>query len=466
MLDKLKGSKKKNNKDSPPDLRKNGEKESSDVGGKIQDLVGKISGKANKSEEKPSRGPVKKTRPMPKPRIKPKGDEKIRLKPKDKAKKPIGAKAASGGGPFGRKLPGDDDDQRTIIGAAVFGLILIILVASGYYFLVYAPYQETLQDAKATKLNEINAYFKGPLAVDPEKQALLADIDAGVTPEQVLSVDVIGPATNSWRTYQNQQLNSKKDPFDRVMIVYSTDPSAPEQAASGSQKNVIMKASDAQRFISQADATVLANMEIQTPDTVAVPIIISRLQAAGGLISVGNMVDVYLRVSPEQEQQAQPEQNETEEGEEAQPAQTTQTPESSTPQISGATVLAILRAKDSGTIDARVTRGQSFSVNELISQSQREQTSSADVEQLLRAAASGGFNEAETRALLQNYGIKLSDFERTSNLGELDAQYLLLLEVPRENVLFLIQNMDSIILTVPTQQAPNWMINELRTIYG
>ncbi|MBU4535551.1 MAG: DUF515 domain-containing protein [Euryarchaeota archaeon] len=462
MLDKLKGSKKKNNKDSPPDLRKNGEKESSDVGSKIQDLVGKISGKANKSEEKTSRDPAKKARPMPKPRIKPKGDEKIRLKPKDKPKKPVGAKGGSGGGPFGRKMP--DDDQRTIIGAAVFGLILIILVASGYYFLVYAPYQETLQDAKATKLNEINAYFKGPLAVDPEKQALLADIDAGVTPEQVLSVDVIGPATNSWRTYQNQQLSTKKDTFDRVMIVYSTDPSVPEQAASGSQKNVIMKASEAQRFISQADATVLANMEIQTPDTVAVPIMISRLQAAGGLISVGNMVDVYLRVSPEEEQAPAP--NETEEGEEAQPAQTTQTPASSTPQISGATVLAILRAKDSGTIDARVSKSQSFSVNELISQSQREQTSSADVEQLLRAAASGGFNEAETRALLQNYGIKLSDFERTSNLGELDAQYLLLLEVPRENVLFLIQNMDSIILTVPTQQAPNWMINELKTIYG
>ena len=47
------------------------------------------------------------------------------------------------GGGFGKQLP-DDDDQRTLIGAAVFGIILIVLVGAGYYFLVYAPYQDTL----------------------------------------------------------------------------------------------------------------------------------------------------------------------------------------------------------------------------------------------------------------------------------------------------------------------------------
>ena len=46
MLDKLKGNK-KNSKDTPPDLRKPDE-ESGDVGGKIKDLVGKMSGKKMK----------------------------------------------------------------------------------------------------------------------------------------------------------------------------------------------------------------------------------------------------------------------------------------------------------------------------------------------------------------------------------------------------------------------------------
>lgn len=452
MLDNLKGkneNKKEKNKDSPPDLRKNNDKKSSDVGEKLKGLVGKISGKPSPGAKK-SLGD-KKPRPMPKPKIKPQNEDKPKLRLKDSNRK----SRVSGSG-FGRKIP--DDDRKTIVGLVVFVLILGIIVSSAYYFLIWAPYQETLNEAKTLKFNEVEAYFKGPLAVDPQKQALMAEIDGAETPEQALAVDVLGPATTSWRTYQNQQINAKKDKFSRVMIVYSTDPEAQIQndtQTSENQKNVIMKVNEAQRLVSQTDATVLANMVIQTPDTVAVPIIISRLQAAGGLISVGNMVDVYLRVQ-------QTTGNET--GNETQ--NQTQTQPSKTPQISGATVLAILRAKDSGAIDAKFSRGQSFSVNELISQTQREQTATADVEQLLRAASAGGFNEAETRALLQNYGIKLSDFERTSNLGELDAQYLLLLEVPRENVLFLIQNMDSIILTVPTQQAPNWMIKELKTIYG
>ncbi|MCC7557659.1 MAG: DUF515 domain-containing protein, partial [Methanobacteriaceae archaeon] len=145
---------------------------------------------------------------------------------------------------------------------------------------------------------------------------------------------------------------------------------------------------------------------------------------------------------------------------------TTATTNTSSPKISGATVLAILRAKDSGVIDAYITRSQEISINQMIQSSTQDQKSTSDVEQLLRAAASRNWNEAEINSLLQSYGWRLSDFERASNLGELDAQYLVLLEVPREDVGFLIQNMDSVILTVPTQQAPTWMSKELQRIYG
>ena len=270
------------------------------------------------------------------------------------------------------------------------------------------------------------------------------------------------PATKSWRAYQTQQIKTKKDPFGRVMVVYSTDASqsvtATNQTATpAAQKDVIMKVVDAQTFVNQADATVLANMEIQTPDTVAVPIMISRLQAAGGLISVGNMVDVYVKTTADAAAPANNSTNNT---------TATTTTSSDTPKISGATVLAILRAKDSGTIDANLLNSQTLTMNDISSTSSNQRTSTADVEQLLRAAASGGFNSAQTSALLQNYGIKLSDYERSSNLGDLDTTYLVLLEVPREDVSLLLQSSDSLILTLPTQQAPNWMTKELRRIYG
>ena len=440
MLDKIKGND-RDKKNNPPDLRKNNDKGDSDIGGKLKGLVGKFSGGSGSDKKKPR--PMPKPRPRlkppensegrkplkggekPKPRL---GSEKPRPRLTPPPKKPEGP---SGG--IGRRIP--EEEQRTIIGALVFGLIILVLAGAGYYFLVYQPYQETLQNAKATKIAEVDALFKGPLATDPQKQAILAQIDAAVTPEEALAVDVVGPATQSWRTYQNQQINIKKDRVGRVMVNYTDN---------NQEKRVIMKVDDAKKFVSQADATVLANTQIQTPDTVAVPIMITRLQAAGGLISVGDMVDVYLN----------------------QNATGNTSAATSTPRISGATVLAILRSKDSGAVDARILNTQRLTLNSITSQSENERASSTDVEQLLRAAASGGLNEAEINAILQNYGIRLSDYERSSNLGELDTNYLIILEVPREDVLFLIQNMNSIILTVPTQNAPQWMIQELQRIYG
>jgi hypothetical protein len=468
MLDKILGKKDKDKNDTP-DLRKNGKKsdsDSSDIGGRLKDMVGKVSGKP-KDEGKPKAdsGDKKGTsdkkisKPMPKPKPKPQPMDKPRLRPPEK-KKP-GGFAGLGGG-FGKKLP--EDDQRTLVGAAVFGIILIILVGAGYYFLVFAPYQDTLNSAKMAKINEVNSYFKGALAADPRKNLILADIDTGETPDQVLAVDVIGPATSAWREYQNQQINLKKDPYGRVMISYSTQPtgaasnetnSTTPTTSASDVKNLIVKVADAQKIVNEADASVLANMDIVTPDTVAVPIVIVRTQAAGGLINVGDAVDVYQNVAPVTTG------NNT----------TTQTaaPTDNSPKISGATVLAILRNTTSGIYSpntANFTHTTQFQVNGAGLSTSTGQSAQGDVEQLLRAGASRNWNEAQINTLLNAYGWRLSDFERVSNLGELDAQYLILLEVPRENALWLIQNSGSVVLTVPTQRAPEWMITELHQIYG
>ena len=52
-----------------------------------------------------------------------------------------------------------------------------------------------------------------------------------------------------------------------------------------------------------------------------------------------------------------------------------------------------------------------------------------------------------------------------SNLADLDSEYLVLLEVPRADVSFVINNMDSLILTIPTEFAPNWVVGELNETY-
>jgi hypothetical protein len=233
--------------------------------------------------------------------------------------------------------------------------------------------------------------------------------------------------------------------------------------AAGGQKNLIMKTDAAQKIVNEADATVLSNMVIKTPDTVAVPIIITRLQAAGGLINVGDSVDVYLTTTntTATTTNATNATNQT--------ATTSTQSTSSSPSISGATVLAILRAKESGSIDAGIQQSQEIAVNTLTmttSRTQSASTSGDGVEDLLKAAASNTWDEAQVTTLLNAYGWRLSDFERASNLGELDVRYMVVLEVPRENALFLMQNSQSLQLTVPTQNAPEWMITELKSIYG
>lgn len=462
MLDKILGKKDKDKKDVP-DLRKDDKQSDSDIGGRLKGMVSKATEKSkekinNNNGKKPPSG-EKIPRPMPKPRSKPRpmAKDKPTLKPplKKKPPKKRGTLSGLGGGAgLGKGLP--DDDQKTLVGAAVFGIILIVLVGAGYYFLVYAPYQESLTVAKQTKFTEVNAYFKGALALDPQKSTILAEIDSGTTPEMVLAVDVLGPATASWREYQNQQIEAKKDAYGRVMINYEA----------GGQKNLIMKVDAAQKIVNEADAAVLSNMEIKTPDTVAVPIRLSRLQFAGGLVNVGDTVDIYLTsTNTSTTTTAANGTNGTNQTATTSTSTSTQSPASS-PNISGATVLAILRAKESGVVSADLTQSQSVSIASLTMQNTRTQESKTQVEELLRAAASRTWDEGQVNSLLNSYGWRLSDFERSSNLGDLDTEYMVVLEVPRENALFLIQNSPSLQLTVPTQNAPEWMINELKSIYG
>lgn len=476
MLDKILGKKEKEK--NGPELRKNEKESGSDVSGRIKGIVSRSNGKSKDQTSKlntKTDGDSSKTdpsdkipRPMPKPR--PKDTGRARLKPPEQ-KKPSGRPGGGGldrlGGAvpgFGRRSPGGgkipDDDQRTLVGAAVFAIILIVLIGAGYYFLLYAPYQGTLQDAKNTKIDEINSYYKGALAADPQKLTLLAEIESSTTPEQALAVDVLGPATTSWRAYQANQINTKKDPYGRVMITYT----------SGEQKDLIVKVAAAQTLVTQADASVLSNLQITTPDTVVIPIRLDRLRAAGGLISVGDTVDIYINMNGTTTTTTTPTNatNATNQTNTTTVQNSGSGQNSSTPLVSGATVLAILRSMATqNEFNASISTSQNIAINTLSSGASRSQSAaSSGIEQLLQAGASRTWDESSINALLNAYGVRLDDFERTSNFGNLDAEYMVLLEVPRDKAIFLIQNQDAMQLTISTQNAPTWMVKELHKIYG
>ena len=93
-------------------------------------------------------------------------------------------------------------------------------------------------------------------------------------------------------------------------------------------------------------------------------------------------------------------------------------------------------------------------------------TFSSDVLELLKGSIVKGYDEKETLEMLKDYGIKLSNYERQINLGDLNAQYMLLIETPQDKVNYVINNMDNIMLTIPTSQAPEWMVTEISSTYN
>jgi len=136
------------------------------------------------------------------------------------------------------------------------------------------------------------------------------------------------------------------------------------------------------------------------------------------------------------------------------------------PDVSGATVLAILRSKDSGVIDSTITNSSTRIKGNETYPNEKTKSFSADVEELLKASVFGSYSgNSALESYLDDYGVKLSDFERMSNLGDLDSEYIILLEVPRSDVNFIINNMDNLILTIPTEYAPSWIVTELNSTY-
>ncbi|OWT33154.1 hypothetical protein BGI41_03895 [Methanobrevibacter sp. 87.7] len=330
------------------------------------------------------------------------------------------------------------DKEKAKMGIIVFIIIFIIIIGGIYYFAIYEPKENELNNEKIAKLNEINQLYKGPLVNAKEATVLEDRINNCHNKLDIDSVDVLRPATAQWKDYHLKKIKENKDIGNRIMLTYTND----------SKKNMLISEDEAIKIIEDNDGYILSNIELKKPDTVAVPIEVSRLQAASGLISTGSKIDVYYMNSTSNDlTNKENDSNSTD--------KISNNSKNTNPEISGCTVLAIMRGKDSGTINSKT--------EETISKNSENSsyTYTTDVEEDLKAN-SIDYSESETENVLNSYGIRLSDYERESNIGDLDANYLIFLEVPREDVRFILNNMDSLILTIPTKDSPDWMINEIK----
>lgn len=355
-----------------------------------------------------------------------KKDEQDELTPLKKLNRKIGIYLSP------KSIDISDNEKKRKIGVIITTIILLTLIISAYYFIIYEPSQEQLSLAKTTKLNELHELYSGALATSPNVLLLENKINDAATPEEVETINIITQATKDWKTFHKQSINLHQDKYNRTMAVYENE-----------SKNTIISTTEAMEIVNENDATILSQIKFEEPNTVSVPILVSRLQAGAGLVKVGSVVDIYTSSNSTDENVSN----------------------STAPEISGCTVLSIMRYEENGEIDSEYSKSKMIVAGNTTNPKENTKSFSSDVLEMIKGAIVNGYDEKETFEMLENYGVKLSNYERQINLGDLDAQYMLLIETPQDKVNFILNNMDNIVLTIPTTDAPDWMVTEISSTY-
>ena len=364
------------------------------------------------------------TRDFPKPNKK---EEKDELSPLKKLNHKLGVYLSP------KTTSISDEEKKRKIGVIISTIIIITLVVSAYYFIIYEPTQEQLSIAKTTKLNELHDLYSGALATSPNALLLENKINDAQSPEEIETINILTPATKDWKSYHKKSIGLNQDKYNRTMAVYENE-----------SKNTIIPISEAMEILNENDATILSKIKFEEPNTVSVPILVSRLQAGAGLVKVGSVVDIYTNYNSSDDNY---------------------TTNSSAPKISGCTVLSIMRYEENGEIDSEYSKTKMTVRGNDTYPRENTRGFSSDVLEMIKGAIVNGYDENETYEMLEDYGVKLSNYEREINLGDLDAQYMLLIETPQEKVNYVLNNMDNIVLTIPTSEAPDWMVNEINSTY-
>ena len=334
-----------------------------------------------------------------------------------------------------RKSEDISDEKKRKIGKIITTVIILTLIISAYYFIIYEPTQQELNEAKTSKLNELHSLYKGPMADAGNVYTLESKINDANNIYEVRSINIAKLATTDWKKFHIKSIHENTDPFNRTMAVYENN-----------SRNTIMPANEAIDFVNSNNVEKLSEVIFEKPNTVSVPIMISRLQAGAGLVSVGSIVDIYKNNNDTFNDSADTNKSEAD--------------------VSGCTVLSIMRYEDNGEIDSEYSKGNTIVEGNNTNPNENTQTFTSNVLEMLKGAIIKGYDEKTTMDMLKDYGIKLSNYERQINLGDLDAEYMLLIEVPQDKVSFIINNMDSIVLTIPTTKAPSWMSTEINSTYA
>jgi hypothetical protein len=359
--------------------------------------------------------------------------------------------------------PPSDGRRKKI--ARVVGIVIIVLVIigigyAGFKFVIKpkqieeqeridqaALQQAALQQAKKESIAAIEADFQGlPLEYALKLDSLIAKVDEAGTLSAVQSARIEGDAAavQAWMNYKSDQLNKLAEKTDKIRMVVTV-----EQLVGNETKPVQTYYKGYERIqgvLSTLSLGALKSTSIEEIRTTYVAVRLKRLQAGGGLVEIGKKVNVYFR----------------------EVSDVPETPEEMVALAKDAKVMAIMRAKSSSIALSETENrkdtgaGGSTSGTATVSlggigaidteggasagyrERQTMTSYSIDIKEVQKAAAASKLEESYIESVLMQYGIKLGNIERESNVADFEEEFILLLEVSEEEAPGILEKMTDV----------------------
>ncbi|RMF91087.1 MAG: DUF515 domain-containing protein [Methanobacteriota archaeon] len=370
--------------------------------------------------------------------------------------------------------PAADERRRRL--ARILGILVIVIVLGSVFYVGYTMFirpmktpaptmapsgEEQAQEqarlaelakAKSEKIKAINDAFAGlPQDYTTAKAGLIEKVNSAATKAEVEAVDHVTPATEAWRSYRTDILEEKSTITGKV-IAYVGD-------------RLIKGVEEIRRQIDRGTLPELQEMTIKEAYTEYIPIRLPREQITGGFAEVGDMVNIHYRW---------------------------------TEKVNGTDVDRIKYLAKNGRIVAIMRAASTISLSESQSQTElgggsegkgnvtsltlgsggisisdgpygasvgyktleRSTSYTVNLAEVQKAAVANRIPEEELMKDLEKYGVRLTEMERETNIGDLDAEYLMLVEVSEEEasevVLRLLDKNDKANILVTISKPPSW----------
>jgi hypothetical protein len=375
------------------------------------------------------------------------------------------------------KTPASPEDEKRKKTARIVGILVIIIVLAGVVFIgskffltpteTPPPPQTTappgsdaeqaakmaeLAAARADKIDEIEGAYAGlPSEYTSDKAQISQSVKTVSSKEDVNRIQYETSATNAWRSY-------RKDEVDKKAVI-----SGGAIAIIG--ENLIKGADDIKSQIDILSLSDLKSMVINEMRFEFIPIRLPRNQLTGGFAEIGDLINIhYIWTETFNATVIEHTDYLAKDGRIVaimKPASTISLSETEQQRQTGG------GAEGIGNVTSITVGGYGLTISDgpygaSVGVKSLEKSSSYTVNlaEVQKAAAASKISPEEFMENMEKYGARLTEIERETNIGDFNAEYLMLVEVSGVEASKLapviLDNTKKTKILVTISKAPSW----------